>query len=190
MFYFSTLFSFCCIIYTKGFYIKVKDKSNLFAKNLKKYRNKKGLSQSALAKAINIDRTAISNFENNKREPTISTLIKICQVLEIDFTDLLGPMTNGSFISDYEVQAIKQYEKLKEKEKQFKTEIVSELDYLNDVGLEILLSIANCMTENDWLTIHPERDEIFLENLELSRLVDENKIEILKDNNVYVEEGD
>ncbi|WP_333820810.1 helix-turn-helix domain-containing protein [Ohtaekwangia sp.] len=50
---------------------------------LKELRNKKGLTQEDLAIQSDLDRTYISLLERGLRQPTISTLFKIAEVLEV-----------------------------------------------------------------------------------------------------------
>lgn len=52
-------------------------------------RLKKGLNQKELADILNITPASIARYENNKREPNLSTLSKISDVLEIDISDLV-----------------------------------------------------------------------------------------------------
>jgi transcriptional regulator with XRE-family HTH domain len=57
--------------------------------NLRKIRLKKEMSQGDLAKALNVDRAYISNIENGRMNPTLSTLEKIARVLGISTSDLI-----------------------------------------------------------------------------------------------------
>jgi len=57
--------------------------------NLRKLRLKKNLSQDNLAKILNVDRAYISNIENGRMNPTLSTLEKISNALGISSSELL-----------------------------------------------------------------------------------------------------
>ena len=57
--------------------------------NLRKLRLKKNMSQVALATALNVDRAYISNIENGRMNPTLSTLEKISKALGISSSELL-----------------------------------------------------------------------------------------------------
>ena len=57
--------------------------------NLRKLRLKKNLSQGDLAKALDVDRAYISNIENGRMNPTLSTLEKISGALGISSSELL-----------------------------------------------------------------------------------------------------
>ena len=57
--------------------------------NLRKIRTKKSMTQGDLATALNVDRAYISNIENGRMNPTLSTLEKISQALRISSSELL-----------------------------------------------------------------------------------------------------
>ena len=57
--------------------------------NLRKLRLKKNMSQVDLANALGVDRAYISNIENDRMNPTLSTLEKISNALGISSSDLL-----------------------------------------------------------------------------------------------------
>ena len=57
--------------------------------NLRKWRLKKDMSQVDLATALSVDRAYISNIENGRMNPTLSTLEKIANALGISSSELL-----------------------------------------------------------------------------------------------------
>ena len=57
--------------------------------NLRKIRLKKNMSQGDLATALSVDRAYISNIENGRMNPTLSTLEKIAGVLKISIKNLV-----------------------------------------------------------------------------------------------------
>jgi transcriptional regulator with XRE-family HTH domain len=59
-------------------------------KNLRKWRLKKSMSQGDLATALSVDRAYISNIENGRMNPTLSTLERIANALGISIKDLVG----------------------------------------------------------------------------------------------------
>lgn len=59
-------------------------------------RNKLNLSQEELAVKCNLSRNAIYNYENDKRTPTISTLILIAENLNMPASELIDDMDNDS----------------------------------------------------------------------------------------------
>jgi transcriptional regulator with XRE-family HTH domain len=50
-----------------------------------------GRSQVWLAKQIGKSYVVLTNYRNNKSQPSIDTLRKIAKVLEVDIRDLLAP---------------------------------------------------------------------------------------------------
>ena len=64
-----------------------------FGDQLKKIRQKKGITQEELAKRINISRSNIANYENNKNMPSIDILKKLSSVFEVSADYLLGNTT-------------------------------------------------------------------------------------------------
>ena len=53
-------------------------------------RKKKGLTQEELAREIHISRTRLSNIENNKTEPNIYEINKLCDYFSVSSDYLLG----------------------------------------------------------------------------------------------------
>jgi len=64
-------------------------KSNI-AKNIKKLRKEKGISQDRLSKLADLSLNTIVNIEaDNNPNPTFETLQKIANALEVEINDLL-----------------------------------------------------------------------------------------------------
>jgi len=57
--------------------------------NLRKIRTKKKMTQGDLASALNVDRAYISNIENGRMNPTLSTLERLAGALGISSSELL-----------------------------------------------------------------------------------------------------
>jgi transcriptional regulator with XRE-family HTH domain len=57
--------------------------------NLRMLRLKKNMSQGDLSLALNVDRAYISNIENGRMNPTLSTLEKIAGALGISSSELI-----------------------------------------------------------------------------------------------------
>jgi len=63
----------------------------MLAENIKRLRIKKGLSQDKLAKLADVTLTTLVKIESGANDnPTIKTLKKIADVLEVAIDDLLG----------------------------------------------------------------------------------------------------
>ncbi len=67
----------------------MKNIGNLFAENLKKYRNARGYSQEDLAAKCNLHRTYISQLERQIKSPSLDTLDKLSTALDIDICSLI-----------------------------------------------------------------------------------------------------
>ena len=58
-------------------------------KKIKYYRNEKSLTQDNLAERIFVSRQTISNWENDKSYPDISSIILLSEVLEVSVDNLI-----------------------------------------------------------------------------------------------------
>ena len=65
------------------------DIREVFARNLRKYRRLKGLSQEAVAHEAGIDRSYISALERSAYSASITMVDKIAKVLGVDAASLL-----------------------------------------------------------------------------------------------------
>ena len=61
-----------------------------FGKRLKKYRNKKHLSQMQLSELIGSSPASVSHLENGTHSPSLETLIKLSTALGIGIDELLA----------------------------------------------------------------------------------------------------
>lgn len=60
-----------------------------FAQNLRRLRLSANLSQEALGAACDLHRTEISLLERARREPRLSTIVRIARALKVPPADLL-----------------------------------------------------------------------------------------------------
>jgi transcriptional regulator with XRE-family HTH domain len=60
-----------------------------FARNLRDHRVRLGLSQEALGDACDLHRTEISLLERARRDPRLSTILRLSQALGISASKLL-----------------------------------------------------------------------------------------------------
>jgi transcriptional regulator with XRE-family HTH domain len=74
--------------------LKEKDLPKAFGLALKKLRSEAGLSQDALAKDCKLDRTFISLLERGERQPTITTIYKVAEALEVTVQQLIIQIDN------------------------------------------------------------------------------------------------
>lgn len=65
---------------------------------IKYYRQTLNMNQAELGEALGVSAQAVSKWENNKAEPDSSTLLKMCDILDIDANTLLAHgNTNSQF---------------------------------------------------------------------------------------------
>ncbi|MDR3216191.1 MAG: helix-turn-helix domain-containing protein [Clostridiaceae bacterium] len=64
--------------------------SNKFGENLKELRLERNLGQVELAKAISVSKGIISLWENNQREPTLSSLLALAEYFNVSIDFLVG----------------------------------------------------------------------------------------------------
>lgn len=61
-----------------------------FAERLKKLRKEQGYTQQQLANLLGYSKSAISMYENGEREPELSVIQKIANILDVDTGELVG----------------------------------------------------------------------------------------------------
>lgn len=61
-----------------------------FSENLIRLRKEKGLTQQGLAYFLDITQQCISEWENDKIEPTMSNLIRLADCFEVSIDFLVG----------------------------------------------------------------------------------------------------
>ena len=71
-----------------------------FAKEIKKHRMKKGISQKELARLIPTTRSTLCKIENGKQEPSFFILQRIIILLEIDFNNIIKAPNQTDFFYD------------------------------------------------------------------------------------------
>ena len=62
----------------------------VFGQELRKARKAVGISQEKLALQVGLDRTYISMLERGIRQPSLATIFRICEALEIDSVELVA----------------------------------------------------------------------------------------------------
>ncbi len=67
----------------------MKDSSKKLGENLKKIRTNKNITQTELAEKLKVDKSFVSNLENGKNNPTLSTITNIANVLSVPIEELL-----------------------------------------------------------------------------------------------------
>lgn len=82
-----------------------------FKDMLKYFRERKGLSQSQLAKYIGVSSSTISMYETGRREPDFEVEERIADFFNVDLNTLRGkdPEAAGIFLSQFEISIIENY---------------------------------------------------------------------------------
>ena len=57
---------------------------------LRKARKTAGMTQEQLAFKANLDRTYISQLENDKKSPTVDVLLRLCRAMGVSAAKILG----------------------------------------------------------------------------------------------------
>lgn len=92
---------------------------------IKELRKSRGFTQEELASKCGLSKNGLWNYENNKRVPTMDTLNKIADALDIDIEELIG--REKIIYSD----AMKEIEHLIEKYPEHESEIIETIDNLS-----------------------------------------------------------
>ena len=67
----------------------MKSESAKLGKNLKRIRTEKGITQGDIVRNLGVSRSFISNIENGKTNPTLSTITNIAKALGVSSDELL-----------------------------------------------------------------------------------------------------
>jgi putative transcriptional regulator len=71
-------------------FIKRKEQQKMLGENIKMYRQKKQLTQEALAARLHVTRQTISKWEKNYSVPDAEMLVRLAEILEVQTSQLLG----------------------------------------------------------------------------------------------------
>ncbi len=67
----------------------MKDDAKKLGENLKKIRTAKDITQIEIANKLNVNRSFVSNIENGKTNPTLSTITSLAKALGVSTNELL-----------------------------------------------------------------------------------------------------
>ena len=70
--------------------IEEKSYMKIFGERLKEIRTEKHLKQSDIASLLNVSGNTVHAWETDKQEPSMSTLLKLSEILEVSVDYLLG----------------------------------------------------------------------------------------------------
>ena len=65
------------------------DEARKLGERLKRIRTKKGISQGEIARRLEVDKGFVSNIENGKANPTLSTIAKLAKSLGVSVGELM-----------------------------------------------------------------------------------------------------
>ena len=67
----------------------MKSEAQKLGDNLKRIRTDKGISQGDIARALEVDKSFVSNIENGKTNPTLATITKLAKAIEVSVGELM-----------------------------------------------------------------------------------------------------
>ena len=70
--------------------LKTVDKKQMIGARIKEIRNKKGLTQEQLSEKMEINPKYLSSIERGNENPTLNTLIKLSESLEVDLGEIFS----------------------------------------------------------------------------------------------------
>lgn len=66
----------------------MKEDAKKLGENLKKIRTQKNVTQVEVARVLGVDRSFVSNIENGKNNPTLSTIANLAKALNVPVDEL------------------------------------------------------------------------------------------------------
>lgn len=66
----------------------MQEESKKLGNNLKTIRTAKNITQSELAELLGVDKSFVSNIENGKNNPTLSTIANLAKALKVSVDEL------------------------------------------------------------------------------------------------------
>ena len=67
----------------------MKDEAQKLGENLKRIRTEKGITQGDIARALEMDKSFVSNIENGKTNPTLATIAKLAKAIRVSVGELM-----------------------------------------------------------------------------------------------------
>lgn len=67
----------------------MKDEAQKLGENLKRIRTEKGITQGDIARALEMDKSFVSNIENGKTNPTLATITKLAKAIGVSVGELM-----------------------------------------------------------------------------------------------------
>lgn len=108
---------------------------------LKKFRENSGYTQQQMADALNIDRSTYAYYETGKTNPSLGTLMKIKDILNVSLEDLLESEGKSKRFFD-SVDDIENFDKVYELNKKEKSLVSLYRSFSPDVQDKILENVS------------------------------------------------
>jgi len=67
----------------------MKSEAQKLGDNLKRIRTEKDISQGDIARALEVDKSFVSNIENGKTNPTLATIAKLAKAIGVSVGELM-----------------------------------------------------------------------------------------------------
>lgn len=67
----------------------MRNEASKLGKNLKRIRTAKGITQGDIVRKLKVGRGFISNIENGKANPTLSTIAKLAEAIRVPIDELV-----------------------------------------------------------------------------------------------------
>lgn len=90
----------------------MKDNKNYTNTNVKYLREKKGISQTRLARDLNIDTSTLTKWENNTRQITLEWAIKLANYFDMDVGSFISVNQTNNTSSSTSINENKEYKRL------------------------------------------------------------------------------
>ena len=103
------------------------DISKSISKKIKTVRLSKGLTQEALAESIEVSTDLLRNIENSRNIGSITTLLNLCNALEITPNFLFADLISNSQ-DDYDSTLYSLFNKITYKDKEIIKQIINHID--------------------------------------------------------------
>lgn len=122
-----------------------------FSKTLKRVREASGLSATELASKSGITRMSIWQFENGKREPRLTSLIKLANALKISIDELTGKVNLCGMIATHKRKCIE-----------------LEIDHENKIKgiIEVLKQARDRMARHDGCSRYSVEDAVIIHQID------------------------
>mgnify|MGYP000327649319 FL=1 len=129
---------------------------NVIGENIKRVREKKGMTQKELAEKCNLATITIRQYESGKREPKTRTLNKIAKALDVYILELTIDK-HAHYMSILDIMA---KDKAEREESQYALEKISRyIRLLNDDGKEKAIEQVELLTKIPEYKKDPENQD-------------------------------